>query len=294
VNLDICLIDKGLIGGILLGDDATSGADPDPAQKKPGTASLKGLPDVSHQTHAMISKAIIKDIQNLARREFREAQKLFLAEGEKWMDELLRHTPAQIQCIYATQPWLDAHVARLTNIPHEAVDASMLERLSQLKTPPPVLAVVRQFQSSLQPAMDGIHLLLDTIQDPGNLGTLIRTADWFGVRQVICSPDCADVYNPKVVQSTMGSLVRVPVVYTDLAGWLSRQTGIPKWAAVLSGNDYTTLSGSGILMMGNESKGLSEELAQLATVRVTVPRFGGAESLNVAVATGVLLAQLRR
>ncbi len=242
----------------------------------------------------MISKAIIKDIQNLARREYRTAQNLFLAEGVKWMDELLSHAPDQIRCIYATQTWLEAHARKLINIPYEEVDDPMMDRLSQLKTPQQVLAVVNQFQSTPQPALEGIHLVLDTIQDPGNLGTLIRTADWFGVRQVICSPDCADVYNPKVVQATMGSLVRIPVSYTNASEWLDAQMGIPKWAAVLSGEDYTTLSGGGILLMGNESKGLSEELARQATARITIPRFGGAESLNVAVATGVLLAQLRR
>lgn len=242
----------------------------------------------------MISKAIIKDIQNLARRTYRDEQNLFLAEGVKWMDELIRHASENIHCIYATSDWLDANAHRLTHIPHELVDTLTLERLSQLKTPQQVLAVVRKFQLTIPHTADGIHLVLDTIQDPGNLGTLIRTADWFGVRQVVCSLDCADVYNPKVVQATMGSLVRVPVVYASLPDWLSRQPNIPKWAAVLSGNDCTTLSGQGILMMGNETKGLADELVKLATDRVTIPRFGGAESLNVAVATGVLLAQLQR
>lgn len=242
----------------------------------------------------MISKAIIKDIQNLARRECRDEQQLFLAEGVKWMEELLEHAPHQIQCIYATAPWLQAHERSLKNILHQEVDEVLMGRLSQLQTPGPVLAVVRQFSSQLHSTETGMHLVLDTIQDPGNLGTLIRTADWFGVRQVICSPDCADAYNPKVVQASMGSLVRIPVSYTSLPEWLGMQTDVKKYAAVLSGDDYSAVTGSGILMMGNESKGLSAALSALATDRLTIPRIGGAESLNVAVATGILLAQLTR
>jgi TrmH family RNA methyltransferase len=126
------------------------------------------------------------------------------------------------------------------------------------------------------------------------MGTLIRTADWFGVKQVVCSLDCVDAYNPKVVQATMGSLIRVPVVATDLNLWLSKQTNVPTFAAVLNGTDYASVSGPGILMMGNESKGLSPELLQLATAPITIPRRGKAESLNVSVAAGILLAQLSR
>ena len=240
----------------------------------------------------MISKAIIKDIQNLARRDHRDAQKLFLAEGVKWMEELLKQAPGQIQRIYATADWIQANKASLSGIPHEEVDEILLGRLSQLQTPQQVLAVVRQFELAKPSISAGIHLVLDTIQDPGNMGTLIRTADWFGVKQIVCSLDCVDVYNPKVVQATMGSLVRMPVTYVSLPEWLSEQKGIRKWAAVLSGNDYRSAIGNGILMMGNESKGLSAELVAMATDAVTIPRIGGAESLNVAVATGVLLAQL--
>ena len=216
----------------------------------------------------MISKAIIKDIQNLARRDHRDAQKLFLAEGVKWMEELLTHAPSQIQCIYATADWIQANKTSLSGIPHEEVDEILLGRLSQLKTPQQVLAVVRHFELEKPSISAGIHLVLDTIQDPGNMGTLIRTADWFGVKQIVCSTDCADVYNPKVVQATMGSLVRMPITYAALPEWLSKQKDIRKWAAVLSGTDYRTISGNGILMMGNESKGLSDELSEIGRAHV--------------------------
>lgn len=242
----------------------------------------------------MISKAIIKDIQNLAHKEARTEQGLFLAEGNKWAEELLDQAPQQIRAIYARKHWIEAHSTRLTGMPVQEVDEIVMGRLSQLQTPADVLLVVKQFSRSPQPAQEGIHLILSTIQDPGNLGTIIRTADWFGVRQVVCSHDCADQYNPKVVQATMSSLIRVPVVYTSLPEWLVQQKDIRKWAAVLQGADYTQARGDGILLMGNESKGLSEELLSLATDRVTIPRIGLAESLNVAVASGILLSQLTR
>jgi TrmH family RNA methyltransferase len=184
--------------------------------------------------------------------------------------------------------------ALLAGVPHELVDDILLGRLSQLQTPQQALAVVQQFDWKTISTQEGIHLVLETIQDPGNMGTLIRTADWFGVKQIVCSPDCVDVYNPKVVQATMGSLVRIPVTYMPLKGWIAAQHSVRKWAAVLSGSDYRLADGDGILMMGNESKGLSAELSAMATAQLTIPRIGGAESLNVAVATGVLLAQLTR
>ncbi|MBM3432668.1 MAG: RNA methyltransferase [Bacteroidetes bacterium] len=242
----------------------------------------------------MISKAIIKDIQNLAHKESRTEQRLFLAEGNKWAEELLAQAPQQIRGIYALKHWMDAHATQVTGLPVQEVDAVMMSRLSQRKTPTEVLIVVKQFSRSPEPAREGIHLVLSTIQDPGNLGTIIRTADWFGVRQVVCSHDCADQYNPKVVQATMSSLIRVPVVYASLPEWLAQQSHIRKWAAVLHGADYTKARGDGILMMGNESKGLSEELLALATDTITIPRIGMAESLNVSVASGILLSQLTR
>jgi TrmH family RNA methyltransferase len=251
-------------------------------------------PENFHEKNAMISKALIKDIQNLAHREAREAQGLFLVEGSKWLNDLLEAAPDQIQSIYAKKDWLDDHASKLGKIPVQEVDDVMMNRLSQLQSPQNVLAVVRQFSHQPVDAVSGIHVVLSTIQDPGNMGTLIRTADWFGIKQVICSPDCVDQYNPKVVQATMGSLLRVPVVYTNLSVWLEKQTNVAKWAAVLDGADYKTISGPGILMMGNESKGLSNELIGLSTHPITIPRTGGAESLNVAVATGIILAQLSK
>ncbi|MBL7745420.1 MAG: RNA methyltransferase, partial [Chitinophagaceae bacterium] len=144
------------------------------------------------------------------------------------------------------------------------------------------------------PVKGKISLVLDTLQDPGNLGTIIRIADWFGIEQIICSPDCADVYNPKVVQSTMGSIARVKVFYTDLAEWLPVQKDIRIYAAALEGKDITNMNPlkEGLIIIGNESKGIEEEILALANERITIPKKGKAESLNAGVAAGIILSHL--
>ena len=134
-------------------------------------------------------------------------------------------------------------------------------------------------------------MVLDSLQDPGNLGTIIRIADWFGVEQIICSHDTADVYNSKVVQATMGSIARVKVFYTDLSTWLAERNDVSIYAAMLEGQDVTSMKkiSEGIIIFGNESKGISPELLELVNVKLTIPKKGKAESLNVAVAVGVVL-----
>ena len=136
--------------------------------------------------------------------------------------------------------------------------------------------------------------MLDTIQDPGNLGTIVRCADWFGVQQIICSRDCVDLYNPKVVQSTMGSISRVQVVYEDLSTFIHDHSPIPVYAATLKGNDVSKLPTitEGIILIGNESKGIEPELLSMVSHHITIPRKGNAESLNAAVATGIILSHL--
>jgi len=139
-----------------------------------------------------------------------------------------------------------------------------------------------------------LTLVLDNIQDPGNMGTIIRTADWFGVDNIICSHACADKYNPKVVQSTMGSLSRVNVYYTDLGEWLQKNTSIKIYATALDGNNISTVNNikEAIIIIGNEGKGISEPVMQLVNEKITIPKIGEAESLNAAVATGIILAML--
>ena len=137
-------------------------------------------------------------------------------------------------------------------------------------------------------------MALDTIQDPGNLGTIIRIADWFGIDQIVCSDDCAEVYNPKVVQATMGSIARVKVFYTDLEEWLSVQKEVPIYATTLEGQDIREMKKiqEGIIVVGNESKGISPGVLKLANTKITISQKGKADSLNVAVATGIVLSHI--
>ena len=170
-----------------------------------------------------------------------------------------------------------------------------LERISLLQTPHQVLAVVRK--RIMPPAItvsDQLILALDTIQDPGNLGTILRLVDWFAIDQVVCNHECADMYNPKVVQASMGSIARVKVFYTDLFAWISEEKNLRVYGASLEGQDIKKIEkpSNGILVIGNESKGISEEIMKLINVKVTIPRKGKAESLNAAIATGIILSHL--
>ena len=157
-----------------------------------------------------------------------------------------------------------------------------------------MLAVFSKQAPATYSPLAKISLALDQVQDPGNLGTIIRIADWFGVEGIICSPHCADMYNSKVVQATMGSLGRVTILYSNLAEWLQQYKNIPVYATALNGKNVQTIKGTkeAILVMGNESKGISEEVMQLATQKITIPKIGAAESLNAAVATGIILSHL--
>ncbi|HUC81443.1 MAG TPA: RNA methyltransferase [Flavisolibacter sp.] len=235
----------------------------------------------------MLSKKVLKDIQSLGLKKHREETGLFVAEGPKIVDELLQLIPGQLEAVYATEEWEGSDSEKITRI-----SPAELERISQLKTPNQVLAVVKQWES-IAPTAEGFLLYLDTIQDPGNFGTIIRTADWFGVKNIVCSAGCADFYNPKVVQATMASIARVNVYYDEEASWLAAQS-LPRFAASLHGQplDGFAKISEGILIIGNESKGIRKEYLQLAEEKITIPRRGDAESLNAAVATGILLSHL--
>jgi len=238
----------------------------------------------------MLSKNEIKDIQSLSHKKGRDAHRLFVAEGPKIVSELIALIPERIQKIYATSEWLQVNPAASSK--SVTVTASELERISFLKTPNEVLATFSPFPNK-EPASTGFTIYLDAIQDPGNLGTIIRTADWFGVKQLVCSPLCADVYNPKVIQSTMASIARVAVYYDEDGSWLPKQKR-PIYAAVLGGRSMKELQPhrDAILMIGNESRGLSGEALQFATEQISIPGRGEAESLNAAVAAGILLSYL--
>lgn len=238
----------------------------------------------------MLSNTKIKYIQTLYHKKKRDAEGVFIAEGVKIVNELLTTPAITVQEIFATAEWAQNHAK--TGFPVTEVTEKELERISLLTTPNQALAIVRQpVRGTLPVLTTGLSVALDGIQDPGNLGTIIRTCDWFGIRHIICSEDCADVFNPKVIQATMGSFLRVTVHYTALENLL-REQQIPVYAAVLNGKPVKEKATEGILLIGNESRGISAALQPLCTEHISIERKGGAESLNAAVACGILLAQL--
>lgn len=243
----------------------------------------------------MLVKSKVKYIQSLGQKKFRQEEGVFIAEGPKLVLELLLSVPGNIVEVFAVKEWVVEHQKQLVSFTCTEVPEQELEKISQLATPNMVLALVKNIEPVIPKEVKGqVVLALDGIQDPGNLGTIIRIADWFGITQIICSEDSADVFNPKVVQSTMGSIARVRVSYTSLVEWLSGLDDVTIYATVLEGQDVTTMKkiSSGVLLIGNESKGISPEILKLANATVTIPRKGGAESLNAAVATGIVLSHL--
>lgn len=243
----------------------------------------------------MLSKQKIKDTQTLGQKKFRQQEGLFIAEGPKLVKELLEANASMVKEVFALKEWISDNEKILVKITVTEITETELERISQLTTPNKVLAIVRQFDEVKEIITKGkITLALDGIQDPGNLGTIIRTADWFGIVQIVCSNDSADVYNPKVVQATMGSIARVKVVYADLWEWLVEQNDVHIYATTLDGQDVSAVKKikEGIIIFGNESKGISAETLQLANVRLSIPKKGKAESLNAAVAAGIILSNI--
>jgi TrmH family RNA methyltransferase len=242
----------------------------------------------------MLVKTQVKYIQSLSQKKLRDEEGVFVAEGPKIVEELLEAGNTDLVQIFAESDWLRKH----GSLPQDAVQTvtpAELERISFLQTPHQVLGIFRkpQFPAGLS-LRNKISLMLDTIQDPGNLGTIIRCADWFGINTVICSRDSADVFNPKVVQSTMAGIARVRVLYEDLPAFLQQHSDIPVYAATLNGTPLPRLGQvkEGILLIGNESRGISDELLEMSRHRVTIPRVGKAESLNAAVAAGIILSHM--
>lgn len=245
-----------------------------------------------------ISKNQIKFIRSLAQLKYRREHKAYLVEGHKSALEWLAQA-APVRYIVAAGAWYAEHENALKAVPGSArllATQQDFEKISTLKTPPEVMLVVEQQEhaESLEIEAGEWVLMLDKVQDPGNFGTIVRTADWFGIRQIVCSPDCVEQYNPKVVQSTMGSLLRVQCHYQSLTEVLDRFSELPAYAAVLGGEPLEQLGDAppGFIIMGNESNGISDAVQEKTSRRITISRIGGAESLNVSVATGIICHQL--
>lgn len=234
----------------------------------------------------MLSKNQIKLVRSLEMKKNRKRENLFVAEGPKVVGDLLR-AGFKPHVIFST-------VERPRS---QLVTEEELRRISFLQHPQEVLAVFEI--PTERKSAEGLVLALDGIQDPGNLGTIIRIADWFGVSTIYCSPDTVDVYNPKVVQATMGSIAHIPIIYCDLAELISRAK-CPVYGTLLDGEDIyqQELSTEGIIVMGNEGNGISQEIRPLITHRLLIPNFSAstetAESLNVAIATAITCSEFRR
>jgi RNA methyltransferase, TrmH family len=244
-----------------------------------------------------MTKSQVKYIQSLGQKKFREQEGLFVAEGPKMINDLLGNPRTALQGVFATKEWIASNAAARA-VPESLVTElshSELERISFLTSPHQVLGLFRipEGDISVDPDND-LLLVLDGIQDPGNMGTLIRIADWFGITKVLCSPDCADAYAPKVVQASMGSIGRVQLQCLPLVEFFVKNPGIPLYAATLHGlppASFGTLT-HGAIVIGSEARGIQPELLSLARAQITIPGSGRAESLNAAVAGGIILAFL--
>ncbi len=241
----------------------------------------------------MLTKNHSKLIQSLKHKKFRNLHKLFVVEGIKSVKEVLKST-IQVEKVFCLEEYKDEFSG---NFERYIISENELKKISNFKTPQSVLALCRISKSDFLVKENDLVLALDGINDPGNLGTIIRLADWFGISKIICSNNTVDVYNPKVIQATMGSFTCVEIHYIDLAAFLESYSQ-PVLGAFLEGQNIyqTKLPSKGLIVMGNEAKGISEEIEKRITQKITIPKIGKetTESLNVAVATSIVLSELRR
>lgn len=255
----------------------------------------------------MISKNRLKYVRSLEMKKYRKAEGVFVAEGHKLVGDLLD----VFDCKYlaATSEWLSANAAwverqRRSGVEVDEVTDEELKRASFQETPQQVLAVFKRLTYEVdvnEVARKQLCLVLDDVQNPGNLGTIVRLADWFGIEHIFCSKGCADIYNPKTVQATMGGIARVQVHEADLPELLSRlDKDIPVYGTFLDGENMygKELENRGLIVMGNEGKGVSKEVAAFVTERLYIPNYPEgretSESLNVAIATAIVCAEFRR
>ena len=246
----------------------------------------------------MLCKSDVKYIQSLSYKKYRDEEAVFTVEGIKMVMELINSFPDRIVRIFATNLWFQEHrqiVKNLTDI--QIVEPFELQKISFLKTPNEVLALVSAKNiDDFNPLSEGVTVVLDQLQDPGNMGTIIRSCDWFGIKNIVCSLDTVDAFAPKVVQSSMGSIMRLNIFYKNLPEFFFQHKEIPIYSAELSGESVFDVSFStpSILVIGNESKGVSDEVSKFATKKIMIPRVGNAESLNAAVASSIILSLMTR
>ena len=247
----------------------------------------------------MLSKNKIKYIHSLELKKNRKEEQVFIAEGHKLVEDLIGHFSCKL--LVATSMWLSQHRDVMAE---EIIEVTQeeLTKVSLQKTPQGVLAVFKQPSYECNPEVlkDSLCLALDDVQDPGNLGTIVRLADWFGIEDIFCSQGTADVYNPKTIQATMGAIARVRVHYCDLVSLIGSLKDIPVYGTFLDGDNMynKSLSANGLIVMGNEGKGVSPEVGSLINERLYIPNYPigrtTSESLNVAIATAIVCSEFRR
>jgi TrmH family RNA methyltransferase len=238
-----------------------------------------------------LSKNKIKWIRSFQLKKNRDESNVFIVEGEKMIQELIKNFPDSIEFLCVTVE--SEHSKNNKTLVNAIATTEELKSISSMKNPNKSLAVVKKL--ALKPSEPSFKLVLDNIQDPGNMGTILRLADWFNVKEIICSKETVDIYNPKVVQASMGAIFRIPVTYCNLETYLANYKG-PIFGALLEGQNIykQKLIPEGLLILGNEGNGISEKIKSFITDPITIPRFGKAESLNVSIATGILLSDFFR
>ncbi|MFN8288102.1 MAG: RNA methyltransferase [Chitinophagales bacterium] len=241
----------------------------------------------------MLSKSQMSYVRSLHQKKFRQMYGKFVVEGDKLVQELL-NSNIKTDTVYCVKGYsLPATKAEVIEI-----SETDLERISTQQTPDKIIAVanIPQPVSETASLAEGLYLLLDNINDPGNCGSIIRIADWFGVKQIFLSENSVDVYNPKVVAAAKGSLFRMTCTYTALEELINKNKHLTTYGTFMSGSNIyqTRLSGAALVVIGNEANGISKEVENLISERITIPAFGKAESLNAAVATGIVISEFRR
>lgn len=238
-----------------------------------------------------LSKNKIKWIRSLHLKKYRDDLGLFIVEGEKMVLEAIDYASDSIEFIVHTEDFYFKKIKAESFI----VSTKELEKISTLKTPNKAFAILRKSKSNLLSNTKELIIALDGVQDPGNMGTILRIADWYGINQIVCSKNTVECYNPKVVQASMGAIFRIHTCYVDLNEWL-KDIKVPIYGALLDGENIYQRKELpiGVLIMGSEGKGISEDLIPFITDPISIPRFGEAESLNVSVATGILVSEFLR
>lgn len=243
-----------------------------------------------------VTNGIIKWVHSLAQKKNRDNERCFVAEGTKCVLDTLG--AFRLRGLFCTENWLRTHNIEDADV----VSSSQIERMSMLKTPTEVIAVYEMpdYDVDLSETVRSLNLALDNVQDPGNLGTIIRIADWFGINDIYCSEGTVDVYNPKVVQATMGAIARVRVHYCDLPGLFGTLKDVPVFGTFLDGDSIyeEKLGSNGFIVMGNEGKGISPEVEKYVDKRLLIPSYPvgvvTSESLNVGMATAIVVSEFRR